>query len=413
MDTTTTAPTSAPHPMPATARRLSVSGAIPTGSIVVVSDDDPGDVRLRLKRDPGPDLLAIGYYYFRAVGIRGRHCRYRILDVRRDAADRLAGRDDYEDGWTGTGPHASYDRVAWFRIPGRIDGADYVFEHEAEHDVCYYARWAPYPPDRALDFVARGQRSPRLTVGVAGRSVEGRDIDLLTIGADDERGAALADRKAVWIIARQHPSETMASWFVEGLVTRLLDEHDPSVHRLLRRAVVHVVPNMNPDGTALGHTRANAAGANLNREWVEPSAERSPEVLAVRTLMEATGVDFAMDCHGDEELRCNFLGGPLEIPSRSERLNELFAAFEGAWHDASPEYELGHPYPGGAPAEADLRMAWNWIAERFDCLSVLLEQPFKDTGWRQDAVRGWSPERSFRFGESLPAALDRIVDRLR
>lgn len=389
------------------ATRLSVSGAIPTGSIDVLTADDPGDIRLRLRRDPGPDALAIGWYHFRATGIKGSRCRFRIVDVRRDAGARLEGRDAYEDGWTGTGPFASYDQVRWFRIPAAMDGADWVFEHEAEHDVCWYARWVPYPIEREQAFLARSQGSPRLSIGTAGRTVQGRELDLLTIGAPS------AGRAPCWIIARQHPSETMASWFVEGLVERLLDPHDPVVERLLDRAVLYVVPNMNPDGAALGHTRANAAGANLNREWVEPSVERSPEVLAVRALMETTGVDFAMDCHGDEELRCNFLGGPLEIPSRSARLRALFRGFEKSWNAASPDYQLGHPYPGGSPAEADLRMAWNWIGERFDCLSTLLEQPFKDTAWRQPAPKTWTPERAYRFGASFPAALAGVVDRLR
>ena len=44
---------------------------------------------------------------------------------------------------------------------------------------------------------------------------------------------------------------------------------------------------MNPDGSWRGHLRTNATGANLNREWLEPSKERSPEVLAVRSFMDA------------------------------------------------------------------------------------------------------------------------------
>jgi hypothetical protein len=136
-------------------------------------------------------------------------------------------------------------------------------------------------------------------------------------------------------------------------------------------------------------------------------------VLHVRALMEKTGVDFCLDCHADAELRCNFLGGPLEIPSRSERLKSLFNQFERAWAAASPDYEMGHPYPGGPPETADLSMAWNWIAERFDCLSMLLEEPFKDTSWRQDPVQGWSPERAIRFGHSLPAAIYGVVHQLR
>ena len=42
---------------------------------------------------------------------------------------------------------------------------------------------------------------------------------------------------------------------------------------------------MNPDGSRRGHLRTNAVGANLNREWHAPSAEKSPEVLCVRNAM--------------------------------------------------------------------------------------------------------------------------------
>ncbi len=390
---------------------ISISAEMPGGSIEVVGTNGStfDEVRLRLRRDPGPDALAIGWYYFRATGGRDRPCRYRILDVRRDAADRLAGREDYEDGWTGTGPHASYDRQHWFRIPGRIEGGDYVFEHTSTEDVCYYARWAHYGVERGYDLIASCRSSAR--VDVIGRSIEDRELVRLTF--EDPGRAAAADRLQCWVIARQHPSETMASFFVEGLVERLADPFDAVTRRLLERAVIHVVPDMNPDGAVRGHTRSNAAGANLNREWVAPSLERSPEVWHVRHAMEASGVDFAIDCHGDEELRCNFLGGPLEIPSRTPWLADLFGRFEHAWNAVTPDYELGHPYPGGPPETADLRMAWNWIAERFGCLSVLLEQPFKDVSWRPDPEHGWSPQRARRFGASLPAALAGVVDRLR
>ncbi|NKF22604.1 M14 family metallopeptidase [Solimonas marina] len=386
---------------------ISISGKIPTGSIEVVDEHDAANLQLRLLRDPGDDHLAIGYYHFRASGIRGQSCTYRILDVAEDASARLAGREGYEDGWTNTGPHASYDLKHWFRIPATLEGRDYVFSHVPEHDVCYYARWAPYPPQREMDFIARCQRSPRVSLSTFGRSGLGADLDLMTIGTPGP------GKKACWIISRQHPSETMSGYFVEGAVERLLDEHDPIVTSLLQRAVFYVVPNINPDGTQLGHTRANGLGYNLNREWVAPSLERSPEVFHTQALMKKLGVDFCIDCHGDEELRCVFLGGPLEIPSRSEHLDTLFKTFERAWNAASPDYELGHPYPGGSPAEADLRMAWNWIAEEYNCLSVLLEQPFKDTSWWQDPIQGWSPERATRLGRELPTAVHGVLDQLR
>ena len=384
---------------------IAVTGDFPAGSIEVVDASDPADIRLRLRADLGTEVR--GAYLFRVTGARGAAVRLRILDVRDLEADRLAGRDGYEDAWTNTGPHVSYDRATWFRVAGTMVGRDYVIDHMPLHDVAYYASWAPYPLDRELDLIARVQMSPRVRVETIGASVLGVPIDLLTIGE------ASPGKRTCWVVARQHPSEAMSGYFLEGMLPRLVDEHDPVARQLLDRAVIYVVPNMNPDGTRLGHTRCNGAGANLNREWANPSPARSPEVVAVQARMASTGVDFFMDCHGDEELRCVFLGGPLEIPSRSPRLASLFAQFERAWMAASPEYELGHGYPGGPPAEADLRMAWNWVAERYGCLGVLLEQPFKDTSWATDPVRGWSPERATRLGASFVAALNQVVPSLR
>ena len=44
------------------------------------------------------------------------------------------------------------------------------------------------------------------------------------------------------------------------------------------------MPNVNPDGSIRGHLRTNAVGANLNREWKEPTVERSPEVVLLFVL---------------------------------------------------------------------------------------------------------------------------------
>ena len=255
--------------------------------------------------------------------------------------------------------------------------------------------------------IARAQVSPRVRLETLGHSVEGRAIDMLTIG---EAGPG---RKRCWVIARQHPSETQGGYFLEGMLDRLLDPSVPVATALLDRALLYVVPNMNPDGTANGLSRSNALGVNLNREWVAPSRERSPEVLCVRDRMEATGVDFCIDCHADAELTCNFIWPSENVPTWTPERREPFAVFERHWAAASPDYEMGHPYPGGVPAQADLGMGWNWIGNRFPrALSVLLEQPFKDVSWRRTPETGWSPQRATRLGASFPIALLGVLDRL-
>jgi len=51
-------------------------------------------------------------------------------------------------------------------------------------------------------------------------------------------------KRKVWVIARQHPGESMAEWFMEGFVRRLLDSHDPVSRKALQTAVFYVVSNI-------------------------------------------------------------------------------------------------------------------------------------------------------------------------
>src|SRR3546814_14286952 len=90
----------------------------------------------------------------------------------------------------------------------------------------------------------------------------------------------------VWLTARQHPGETQAEWWMEGALECLTDPSDPVARALRRHCRIHLVPNCNPDGSRRGHLRTNAVGVNINREWDAPSAEKSPEVLAILGRME-------------------------------------------------------------------------------------------------------------------------------
>ena len=162
--------------------------------------------------------------------------------------------------------------------------------------------------ERHHDLIAQAQMHEQVEHILLGQTVDGQDMDVLKIGTDGD------NKKVCWMIARQHPGETMAQWWMEGMLEALLDQDDPISKSLLDNAVFYVVPNMNPDGSKRGNLRANAAGANLNREWLEPSMERSPEVYLVREKMEQTGMDFCLDVHGDEALPYNFIAGSEGIP---------------------------------------------------------------------------------------------------
>jgi murein tripeptide amidase MpaA len=246
-----------------------------------------------------------------------------------------------------------------------------------------------------------------VSVRVIGETVMGRPISAITFG--DEGPSA----SRVWVIARQHPGETMSAWCAEGIVDRLLDPGDPVAAALLEEAVITVVPGVNLDGGALGNHRTNAAGRDLNRSWDAPDLERTPEVFAVRAAMLETGVDLFLDVHGDETVPFAFAAGSEGNPAYSERIEALERGFVERMAEADPGFSVEPGYERDAPGEADLSMASNWVGERFDCLSLTLELPFKDDERHPDRARGWSPGKSVRFGRGVVEAIFASLEGLR
>lgn len=387
---------------------MHISDSFDAGNIEVVDASDPSNVSLHIRKDAGSEHFQ--WFYFRVSGVRATPVRLHL---------RNAGAASYVDGWQGYRACYSHDRHTWRRVADTsYAGGTLTIAHTPEHDTVWYAYFAPYSMERHHDLVARCLASPRVRHEVLGRTLDGQDLDLLRVtesGAEPGSSHDARDqpaKKRCWVIARQHPGESMAEHFMDGLLARLLDPHDPVARALLRRADVWVVPNMNPDGSRRGHLRTNAAGANLNREWQAPSMQRSPEVFLVRERMRATGLDFALDVHGDEGLPYNFIAGPDGVGSVSAAINALQAEFEAELCAANPDFQREHGYPPSDPGTANMTMATNWIADAFGALAMTLEMPFKDNADAPDPEFGWSPLRCEKLGQCVLPALLRIVDRL-
>ena len=375
---------------------LRVSAEFDGGNIECRRADRPDDIELAIRQDHQSDFYQ--WFYFRLSGAKNQACTLRIVNAKGAA---------YVGGWVDYRAVVSVDRQTWHRIDTEYRGGVLTLRHTPSADSVYFAYFAPYSMERHADLIARCLQSERVEATVLGHTLDGQDMDRLII-----RGPQPGPRTC-WVIARQHPGETMAEWWMEGFLDRLLDPADPVVRRLLERATLHVVPNMNPDGSRRGHLRTNAVGTNLNRVWDAPTMDKSPEVFVVREAMEASGVDFCLDVHGDEELAYNFLMGSVGIPGYSDRLRDLHERFASALLAASPDFQTERGYPTPPPGKANLSMCTPWVAQRFDCLSLTLEQPFKDNANLPDLEYGWSPARCRVLGRAHIDALAQIVEQLR
>jgi len=375
---------------------ISITSNFDAGAIEVIDASQPADIRLRVRPDSHADFAQ--WFYFRVSGARGER-----LVMTFENASLCA----FADGWRDYRAVASYDRVNWFRVPTQYDGGALTIDHTPEFDRIYYAYFEPYSEERHSEFLGAVQQMPHATLTDLGRTVENRPMSLLTLGLTGSADAR--PKKNVWIIARQHPGETMAEWFVEGLVKRLAGwgdwSGDPVARALFDRAVFHIVPNMNPDGSVRGNLRTNAAGANLNREWMTPSVECSPEVLLVRDAIRATGCDLFFDIHGDEAIPYVFVAGSEMLPGFTGQQAKEQKAFVEFFKQASPDFQDVHGYESGKYQSDALKLASKYIGNEYKCLSLTLEMPFKDNANLPDERVGWNGERSAALGAAMLQAI--------
>lgn len=375
---------------------LKISTQFDGGNIEIVDISNLNNILLKLPKDNAAEYRQ--WFYFRAQGVAYQNLHFHFINAKESA---------YPEGWEDYAAMCSYDRINWFRVPTSYEDGVLSINHTPLANSVYYAYFEPYSYEQHLNLLGDSQSSGLCQIDDLGSTLQGRDINLLTIG-----NQAASDLK-IWITARQHPGETMAEWFVEGLLGRLLDHQDPTSRALLDRATFYIVPNMNPDGSALGNLRTNACGANLNREWLEPSIERSPEVFYVRQKMHETGVDLYLDIHGDESLPYVFLAGNEGIPSFNTRLQQLQQQFVQAFLAASPDFQDRYGYEKDAPGQANLAIATSYVGETFKCLAYTLEMPFKDNHQWPDDDFGWNGQRSLRLGEAILSPIYAVIDRLR
>jgi murein tripeptide amidase MpaA len=364
---------------------MKITSNFDSGNIEVVRiDQQQNDIRLRIRKDTNSDFFQ--WFHFRLTGALRKSCHLAIIN---------AGKSSYPGGWENYNVCASYDRDEWFRVPTTYKNGVLSFDFKPKHNSVYFAYFSPYTYERHLDLIHEAQLSADVKMEVVGQTFEGRDIEMLIVGKP-RRG-----KKVIWVIARQHPGESMAEWFIEGFLERLLDPNDAVSRSILENAVLYVVPNMNIDGAIAGNLRASASGANLNREWLKPTKKHSPEVYYVRQKMDQTGVDLLLDVHGDEALPYNFIAASEGIPDYNEYLATMENMFITHWMDTCPDFQNTHKYPLDKFGDANMTLCSNHIAQRFGCLSLTIEMPFKDNADMPDPVYGWSDMRSCLLGASV------------
>ncbi|CDW82706.1 zinc carboxypeptidase family protein [Stylonychia lemnae] len=240
-------------------------------------------------------------------------------------------------------------RQPWKRIKAKVDhekgaeGMKMYFHHQLKptqdtKDVLYFAFTYPYTfedVNRSIEEVKAecSKNDHYFHKQTIIKSLEGRDIDLITITANNksleelepvienehiikqnpELQAKRFDKPCIMVTSRVHCGETPGSYMLQGMLDLLMDFTKPYAKILLETFVFKIIPCLNPDGVARGYWRNDTSGVNLNRHYTDPSPLEQPTIYGtVQAIIHAhshLNLKYYTDLHGHATKRGCFVFG--------------------------------------------------------------------------------------------------------
>lgn len=246
------------------------------------------------------------WYFFRMDHVRNRDLTLTLTDVVGEYNDKPGAVAMNAD----TVPVYSADGKHWTHFPAMEwdnERKEATLKIKPDSESLWVAHIPPYTPRDLAALLAEVDRSPHARVEVIGKSVLGRDLNLVTV-TDEE--VPDAQKKTLWLQARQHAWEAGTSYVMEGAL-RFLTSGEASARELRRRVVFKLMPMGDPDGCASGKVRFNANGFDVNRHWDEVDLrrkeflERMPEIWYQKKAILAQAdsgrpIDLLVNMHNTE-----------------------------------------------------------------------------------------------------------------
>ncbi|WP_422080227.1 M14 family metallopeptidase [Ulvibacterium sp.] len=134
-------------------------------------------------------------------------------------------------------------------------------------------------------FITEYRKNPKFTVKTVGTSIEGRDLNLISIG----RGET-----SVFLWSQMHGNEPTATLAIFDILNFLdSDDFANEKKEILDNLTLHFLPMLNPDGAEV-YQRRNRLGIDINRDALRL---QSPEGRTLKRMRDSLEADFGFNLH--------------------------------------------------------------------------------------------------------------------
>ena len=244
---------------------------------------------LEIKKDPYPKFTRKKYqnwYYFQVNNVKGKKCKFIIENL-----------VNIDNDWKGHKVVYTYDHKCFYRHSTTLnEKQNYItWNFTPKKNKIWFSYYVPYSRDRVYKLNKKISNRNDVSKIILGKTSLNNKIELLRFG----KGL-----KHIFIIARQHPGETIGSWMLEGFLKALFySKFTNQTKKLLETFTFHVIPMVNPDGVQLGHWYTQKHGHNCNRQWMK---KKCPEIKLIDKYMKQYEGCLYFDFHGDEGCKKHF-----------------------------------------------------------------------------------------------------------
>jgi hypothetical protein len=269
-----------------------------------------------------------------------------------------------------------------------------------KRDSVWLATQAMYPYSRFVGLAMELKHSPHARVETIGKSVQGRDLLLITV---TDFAKPDADKKALWLQARQHAWEGGTSYVAEGAIRFAISDH-PEARALRENNICIFTPMVAVDGCAIGLPRFNVHGYDPNRHWDEVNLrdnrylELMPEVwyfkkAILNHVARGGRIDLMLNMHNTET--AEYVATQADDEQSLARMNAMYDRLLATTSfDPSPPQKLrASERPSGNT---------NWLYQEARIPVMLMEQRI---GFSTKLNRWPAVSDRMEFGRALIMAM--------